>query len=106
MNQLAAQLPKIVYLSRNINVYTPGSRLYSSGKDIEITIHRMSNAIPLEAVTVKLSSGSTVIPTKTTSSRKNHWTVEYEPLEGNHEYLLKVSIMGIEHEPKKFHYKH
>ena len=109
MNQLAAQLPKIVLLSHSsISVYTPGSGFYSSsGKDITISINtRVSNNIPLEAVTVKLSSGTTVIPTNIASSNKNHWLVEYEPLEGNKKYLLNVSIMGYQLEPRKFQYKH
>ena len=106
MNQLAAQLPKIVLLSHS-SISTPGSRLYgSSGKDITISIHRVSNDIPLEAVTVKLSSGTTVIPTNIASSKKNQWLVEYEPLEGTHEYVLNVSVMGIQQKSRTFEYKH
>ena len=105
MNQLAAQLPKIVTLSDcDIYVITPES--YQHNITIQIIRCKVAKTISLDEITVTLKSGSTVIPTKITSEQKNYWSVEFEPLQGNQKYLLNVSILGIECRTRTFQYKY
>lgn len=102
MSQLAAQLPRIVTLtSSNISIHTPytcSSGIGTLGIAVYHTWHSLRTEIPLDAVSIDLTSGSQPVPCTITcnSCGVNQWDATFNYLPGVNTYEAKVSVLGVQ----------
>ena len=104
MNQLAAQLPRIVTLTPS-NIVIHASHACSSGigtLSIEIyhSWHSLRTEIPLHAVAVDLTTESQPVPCTINSCGENRWDATFNCLTGVNTYEAMVSVLGVQQNEK------